>query len=382
MVNDYFDIILTRFEKYISEYSFSKYVIGYQEVVYLIEDSAIEYFSVHKENCGRIVIEEIFNEGILELKLKKFEIQPEGAVLQFFPYLGGLGVSNPYMKSQFDKVNILLPELKIKERFNNWPGFSVPYLVFELTDEGKKGYAICKTNAKQTIKKVIDIGSDLLFACVSAPDFDLIYEKYGQKYVKCGSKYFFMIDRNMKDIMICRLKTDTSCWRKKNLGGGKIGLEEKGMKYCWINVRIKYSQEFFEGEIIDNLKDGVYDDVDRYEYVLPENKWKSEQLVYEIVKQLYPKANVWYQFRPDFLKTDKGQLSYDVFIGKMRVAIEYQGRQHFEPVELFGGREGFEKQKERDNLKSKLSEKNGVKLIYINYWEDITPKLIKERIEA
>lgn len=65
----------------------------------------------------------------------------------------------------------------------------------------------------------------------------------------------------------------------------------------------------------------------------------------------------------------------------MRVAIEYQGKQHFEPVEIIGGKDSLEKQKERDSLKRKLSEENGVKLVYINYWDDITPDLIKERIE-
>ena len=90
-MNKYFSKVLKRFEEYISEYFFQKFIIEKQEVVYLIEDSIIEYFSVRGENYGRIVIEEIFNEGVHNLKLKKFENQPEGAILQYFPYYGGLG---------------------------------------------------------------------------------------------------------------------------------------------------------------------------------------------------------------------------------------------------------------------------------------------------
>lgn len=374
-MSEYFNVIIKRFEKFILGYSFQKFAIGNQEMVYLIEDSIIEYISVRKENCGHIVIEEIFNEGLYNLELKKFINQPEGAIVHYFPYRGGLGISTPFVKSEFEKVNQRLPELKIKERYDLWPGFSVPHLVFELQDEGKVGFAICQTNAKQTLNKVISIGSELLIACVTAPDFGT------KKYVDCGLKYSFQIDCNMRDIMMHRLQVDTSSWRKKNLGGGKLGLEEKGMKYCWINAHIKNSEERFNGKIIEDIKNGIYEDVDWYEYIIPENKWKSEQLVLEIVKQLYPKETVWYQYRPDFLKTDKGQLSYDIFIGKMRVAIEYQGKQHFEPVEIFGGIDSFERQKERDALKYKLSRENGIKLIYINYWEDITPALIKERIE-
>ncbi|MBR5544359.1 MAG: hypothetical protein IKU66_02690 [Clostridia bacterium] len=44
-------------------------------------------------------------------------------------------------------------------------------------------------------------------------------------------------------------------------------------------------------------------------------------------------------------------------------------------------REHFEKQVERDKLKKELSEKNGVKLVYINYDEDISTDLIKEKVE-
>lgn len=379
---DYFDVVIKRFEEYISAYSYRVFAIGDQEAVYLVEDSIIEHISVREENYGRVVIEEIFNEGIINLKLKKFVYQPEGGIVQYFPYYGGLGNSTPYMRSRFERVNQLLPELQITERYEIWPGFSVPYLVFVLTEGDRIGYAICQTNARQTLKKVISIGSDLLLSCVTAPDFDMMKEKYGMEYVNCGLNYHFQIDRNMKEIMMGRLRTDTSSWRKKNLGIGKLGLEEKGMKYCWINNYQKCLGASLDGKIIDDIKAGLYDDVDWYDYVLPENKWKSEQLVYEMAKQLYPKYAVWYQFRPDFLCTGKGQLSYDVYISKLRVAIEYQGKQHFEPVEIFGGENSFKRQKERDNLKMKLSKENGVKLVYINYWEDITPELIRERVEG
>lgn len=75
-------------------------------------------------------------------------------------------------------------------------------------------------------------------------------------------------------------------------------------------------------------------------------------------------------------------MSYDIYICGLKVAIEYQGKQHFEPVDFFGGKENFEAQQKRDKLKAQRSKENGVKLIYINYWDDITPNLIRERIEA
>ena len=74
-------------------------------------------------------------------------------------------------------------------------------------------------------------------------------------------------------------------------------------------------------------------------------------------------------------------MSYDIFICGLNVAIEYQGKQHFEPVEIFGGEEHFQEQIHRDQLKKDLSLQNGVALVYINYWEDISPDLIKRRVE-
>lgn len=130
-----------------------------------------------------------------------------------------------------------------------------------------------------------------------------------------------------------------------------------------------------------NCKLQYYDDIDRYEFTLPDNKWKSEQLVYELVKQLYPNGNVWYQYRPSFLVSEKGQLSYDVYIANLGLAIEYQGKQHFEPVEIFGGADSYEKQKARDQIKARLSKAHGIKLVYINYWEDLSSELIKQKID-
>ena len=73
-------------------------------------------------------------------------------------------------------------------------------------------------------------------------------------------------------------------------------------------------------------------------------------------------------------------MSYDVFITGLNVAIEYQGKQHFEPVDFFGGEESFVNVQKRDKEKAMLSKERGIKLVYINYWENVTPELIRERV--
>lgn len=376
--NKYLDFI-QYFEKYISDYTYSTYFIKEYERVYLIEDFAIEFIYTDSSNSNRIVIEEIFDDGNNDLNIKKF-LQKDWPLVQLLQFYGYLGESSPFIKSRFKYVNQQLPQLNIQDRYQKWEGKQVPYIVFELTESEQTGYAVCQTNAKQTPQKVLDIGNELMMACILSTHY---IKDNSKKYVSSSTtKYSFVLDQTIIQIMLDRAssKTDTS-WRKKNLGGGKLGFEEKGMTFFWINAYIKGYNQYSDGSIIEDIKKGRYVDVDKYEYVIPENKWKSEQLVYELAKQLYPKYTVFYQYRPEYLKVSNSQLSYDVYIAKKRVAIEYQGKQHFEPVKIFGGEEAFEKQKKRDELKRKLSVQNNIKLVYINYWENITPELLKEKIE-
>ena len=100
----------------------------------------------------------------------------------------------------------------------------------------------------------------------------------------------------------------------------------------------------------------------------------------ECVGKVFRKNTVIHQYRPYFLRSPKGQLSYDVFVCGKNIAFEYQGKQHFEPVDFFGGEKHFQEQVERDKLKKKLSEENGVTLIYVNYDEDVSVELIKEKV--
>ena len=45
-------------------------------------------------------------------------------------------------------------------------------------------------------------------------------------------------------------------------------------------------------------------------------------------------------------------LRFDIFIEELNCCIEFDGPQHFKPVDLFGGIESFEKTKENDQIKN------------------------------
>jgi len=66
-----------------------------------------------------------------------------------------------------------------------------------------------------------------------------------------------------------------------------------------------------------------------------------------------------------------GSKRIDIFIEELNIGIEYQGKQHFEPVECFGGAFEFEKTKKRDEEKYNECKKHGIKLLYVSYEKNI-----------
>lgn len=64
---------------------------------------------------------------------------------------------------------------------------------------------------------------------------------------------------------------------------------------------------------------------------------------------------------------DIKSLPFDFFIPLLAVAIEFDGRQHFEPVAHFGGQEHFDATQRRDAIKNAYCATNGIRLLRIKY---------------
>lgn len=62
-----------------------------------------------------------------------------------------------------------------------------------------------------------------------------------------------------------------------------------------------------------------------------------------------------------------GKQRIDIFIPELKIAIEYDGQQHFVPIKHFGGKAGLEITKTRDKLKEQKCKENGVLLIRLKY---------------
>lgn len=79
---------------------------------------------------------------------------------------------------------------------------------------------------------------------------------------------------------------------------------------------------------------------------------------------------------------NKRVLPFDFYIPKYNVCIEYQGRQHYEPVEYFGGEKSFTKQILNDNIKRKFCKNNNIKLVEIPYKYDTKDKIKKVILDS
>ena len=73
------------------------------------------------------------------------------------------------------------------------------------------------------------------------------------------------------------------------------------------------------------------------------------------------------KFIPQFRFQEEPKLSYDFYLPEYNLLIEYQGQQHYEPVEHFGGEEKFRIQQERDKKKRKMAQEKNIELLEISY---------------
>lgn len=109
---------------------------------------------------------------------------------------------------------------------------------------------------------------------------------------------------------------------------------------------------------------------------------KGEKYISNILDDLNIKFIRQHKFND--CRGDKGKkycrkLPFDFYLPDHNVMIEYDGKQHFEPVSRFGGVDGFNKTKRNDEIKNEFCRKKNIKMVRIPYTmnKDIIPQYIK-----
>lgn len=101
--------------------------------------------------------------------------------------------------------------------------------------------------------------------------------------------------------------------------------------------------------------------------------WISETNLYYQLKRALPEHKIQHHASPKWL----GRQHIDIFLPEINVGVEYQGSQHDQPIEYFGGQEAFERTKKRDIRKKQMCTRNGVRLIRVRPGYDL-PSLVEE----
>lgn len=84
------------------------------------------------------------------------------------------------------------------------------------------------------------------------------------------------------------------------------------------------------------------------------------------------RKSIMYEYQKkyeDLLGINGGLLSYDFYLPNNNLFIEFQGKQHCEPIDFFGGQEYFKTQQKHDKRKRKYAKDHNIKLLEIWYWD-------------
>lgn len=88
-----------------------------------------------------------------------------------------------------------------------------------------------------------------------------------------------------------------------------------------------------------------------------------------------------HQHKFDNLKGIKNFLLFDFYLPEYNLCIEFDGKQHYEPIDFFGGEKGLLILQKNDDLKNKYCKENNINLLRIKYDEfDIVEYLIKDKL--
>lgn len=134
--------------------------------------------------------------------------------------------------------------------------------------------------------------------------------------------------------------------------------------------------------IIQSVHRGVYahegDKVYHTEYGIIAHgaRHKKEGALLAFVRDIFQNEQVFHKYRGRELEG----LELDIYVVEHRIAFEYQGYQHYHPVERWGGDEQLVRQKKRDTHMREICARNKFTLIEVRYDEALNRELVERKL--
>lgn len=276
----------------------------------------------------------------LELRLKKRQIKGK-------TILGNGSFLNEYVKKNLEEYYDFIDK-KLDEIYGN--NFSFFCALF---GEIKSVDAINKEFPKKF--KIDSIGSSAKSLLTKRKEsFEYINQNMNkplfQKYYRVLEKY------NTEDVNFVKSKS----WNNGDLW---LSYNENPLSYGNLNPE---NFIFFIDNIIHNIFSSIVlssQNDFRIFKGMPKigEGWVSETDLFYKVKAHFDNDQVVQHASPKWL----GRQHLDIYFPKYKIGIEYQGKQHSEPIDFFGGEASYLKTIERDERKKRLCMENNCSLFYV-----------------
>lgn len=191
------------------------------------------------------------------------------------------------------------------------------------------------------------------------------------------------------DPLLCRSRVPRNYWaQEENIrdflerAKEKLQIKEKEDWY-----RISYKQLsslgggtlFTRGRFVDALR-AAYPEEEWDERALQNSAKKSSQRQLHLVaKQFFPSHRIVEDHKHELLPSQGKSLELDLYLPDIELAIEYNGKHHYEELPFFGPLEVYQR---RDAEKRRMCKDIGIRVLTIPYWWDYTPEAFAASLHA
>lgn len=275
-------------------------------------------------------------------------------------------------------------ELKIKEKFPKSDFTIIQYsaafkpIIYKCNKCGKE-YSLDRANrlydrkflcSCEEIKENSIIREGIQKFFNNNPQFILLNwnlktnEKLKVKCLECGEIFLKQASNcaNIKQESFC-----PGCGKNGNAVSEKE-LERRMIKNNKKDYKVIEYKKWTSSMKVEHLK------CHRQFSVLPHNFLKSRGCPYcfkkiskgeQKILSFLTNNDISFEYQKKF--KELGTKSFDFYLPKNNLLIEYNGEQHYKPLNCFGGKEKFEAQKKRDWEKENFAKVNGINLLVISY---------------
>jgi len=179
-----------------------------------------------------------------------------------------------------------------------------------------------------------------------------------------------------REVIVGKQKEIEKEQRKKNKAEYKILMLDTIKKFAsqrgglclsnaYVNLNSKLKFKCNNGHVWDAIPNTI---LKRGSWCSMCNSTIGENICRYVLEKIFKTS--FNKSRPDWLSTKRGKLELDGYSEKLKIAFEYQGEQHYNPIKFYGGeKDNFKKQLERDKIKSYRCKKNGVKLLVFPFFK-------------